>query len=382
MASLPESFGLVAIKDATTWLFRDDRWHPWTIRGDDDGFGPAAGALVASEPGRNAARIVGGDVAAGGWSELVLSVARYPYRDCDEDFLEDHDAIASAADLDCDLDGRLDACSERIACEDEATDVGCTLQPAYGTAGVEPDDNYGWSLDNVSSVYSLWIRRFKVRSDCPVPDSVWVWWDPGSFDGRSARIAVLSDPDGDGRPYDAQPMSERVVPLISGVSGWRRYAMPAVQPGPIGSHFYVAVEILEATFGDDSPMSVVRRDRLIGESAWVAASSQPFDLGGIDGSADVWPVVPLSTTTGLDTWFMIAAGCRHPSDLDGDFIPDECDACPGDLVGLAGVVDVFDLEQVLLGWGSDSPMVDLDGDGIVDGGDLATVLLAWGPCEG
>ena len=158
--------------------------------------------------------------------------------------------------------------------------------------------------------------------------------------------------------------------------------MPAVQPGPIGAHFYVAVEILEATSSEDSPMSVIRRDRLSGESAWVAASSQPFDLEGIDDSADVWPVVPLSTTTGLDAWFMIAAGCGHPSDLDGDFIPDECDACPGDLVGLAGVVDVFDLEQVLLGWGSDSPTVDLGGDGIVDGRDLAAVLLAWGPCGG
>ena len=380
MASLPESFGLVAIKDSATWLFRDDRWHPWTIRGDEDGFGPAPGASVASEPGRNAARIVGGDVAAEGWSEVVLSAARYPYRDCDGDFLEDHDAIEIATELDCDLDGRLDACSDGIDCPDGATDVDCALQPTYGAAGIEPDDNYGWSLDDVSSVHALWIRRFKVRSDCPIPDSVWVWWDPESFEGRSARIAVLSDPDGDGRPYDAEPVGERFVPLISGVSGWRRYVMPAMQPGPIDAHFYVAIEIQEATFGDDSPMSVVRRDLLTGESAWVAASSQPFDLGDLDGSADVWPVVPLSTTTGLDTWFMIAAGCGHPSDLDGDFIPDECDVCPADLVGLTGVVDVFDLEQVLLGWGSDSPIVDLDGDGIVDGRDLAAVLVAWGPC--
>ena len=90
----------------------------------------------------------------------------------------------------------------------------------------------------------------------------------------------------------------------------------------------------------------------------------------------------LSTTTGSDAWFMIAAGCGRPEDLDGDFVPDECEPCPEDVIGQFARVDAFDLEQVLLAWGSDAPRLDLDGDGVVDGVDLAAVLLAWGSCGG
>ena len=382
LASLPESSAMIGVKDGGVWLFRDDAWHPWSIRGDDRGRGPAVGAQVASQPFRNAARIVGGEYDAAGVHEVVLSAARYPLRDCDGDFLEDHDEVAADPALDCDLDGRLDACEAPIGCAEATLDDPCLLQPVYGAAAATVDTNLGWNLQDVPAVHSIWIRRFQVDPRCPAFDSIWIWWEPLSFQERSARIVVFSDPDGDGRPYDAQPLRQREIPLIAGTSGWRRYRIPPVSPGPVGGSFFVAVEIFQATRGGDSPMSVVRRDRLVGESAWVAASSRPFELADLDRSADVWPLVPLSTTTGSDAWFMIAAGCGRPEDLDGDFVPDECEPCPEDVIGQFARVDAFDLEQVLLAWGSDDPRLDFDGDGLVDGVDLAAVLLAWGSCGG
>ena len=55
--------------------------------------------------------------------------------------------------------------------------------------------------------------------------------------------------------------------------------------------------------------------------------------------------------------------------------------CPEDTDG-SGSVDVIDLVNVVLDWGSDGSANggDVDGSGIVDVTDLVNVVLAWGPC--
>ena len=53
--------------------------------------------------------------------------------------------------------------------------------------------------------------------------------------------------------------------------------------------------------------------------------------------------------------------------------------CPGD-TNADGVVDVTDLVNVVLQWGSADPGSDLNDDGVVDVKDLLEVILAWGPC--
>ena len=45
-----------------------------------------------------------------------------------------------------------------------------------------------------------------------------------------------------------------------------------------------------------------------------------------------------------------------------------------------GEVDVQDLVQVILDWGTADPDADVTGDGIVDVQDLVQVILDWGPC--
>ncbi len=53
--------------------------------------------------------------------------------------------------------------------------------------------------------------------------------------------------------------------------------------------------------------------------------------------------------------------------------------CPADTDG-SSVVDVVDLVNVILAWGSADPAADVNADGIVDVQDLIEVVLNWGPC--
>ena len=55
--------------------------------------------------------------------------------------------------------------------------------------------------------------------------------------------------------------------------------------------------------------------------------------------------------------------------------------CPGDTDG-SGVVDVNDLNNIILDWGTDGSahQADVDGSGVVDVGDLVEVILGWGAC--
>ncbi len=67
-------------------------------------------------------------------------------------------------------------------------------------------------------------------------------------------------------------------------------------------------------------------------------------------------------------------------DVDGDGVPDECDAepCPGDLDG-DGVVGGSDLGLLFVQWGGPGS-ADLDGDGVVRGSDLGLLFVGWGIC--
>jgi hypothetical protein len=61
-------------------------------------------------------------------------------------------------------------------------------------------------------------------------------------------------------------------------------------------------------------------------------------------------------------------------------VPDECQGCPdtnGD-----GMVDVDDLVNVILDWGTATAPNngDVDGNGLVDVDDLLMVIVSWGPC--
>ena len=57
-----------------------------------------------------------------------------------------------------------------------------------------------------------------------------------------------------------------------------------------------------------------------------------------------------------------------------------CDnVCPSDTNG-DQIVDVQDMVNVILAWGTDDAAADVDGSGVVDVNDLVQVVLDWGGC--
>jgi hypothetical protein len=58
---------------------------------------------------------------------------------------------------------------------------------------------------------------------------------------------------------------------------------------------------------------------------------------------------------------------------------DPADLCPAD-VNADGTVDVQDLVDLLLAWGTADPEADVTGDGLVDVQDLVALIVAWGAC--
>jgi hypothetical protein len=62
------------------------------------------------------------------------------------------------------------------------------------------------------------------------------------------------------------------------------------------------------------------------------------------------------------------------------FITEVTEPCPAD-VNCDLLVNVDDLTDLIIAWGTDDPRADVDDDGLVGIGDLLVVLLGWGPCR-
>jgi hypothetical protein len=71
------------------------------------------------------------------------------------------------------------------------------------------------------------------------------------------------------------------------------------------------------------------------------------------------------------------------ADDNGNGSPDACETptCPADVTG-DGLVNVDDLTEIILGWGScPGCPADITGDGQVNVDDLTEIILGWGECE-
>lgn len=127
-------------------------------------------------------------------------------------------------------------------------------------------------------------------------------------------------------------------------------------------------------------------------SAVAALGSLLDDLGGeVDaGSVRVFASItpqPDCNGNGLPD----ACDIAHGISLDGDHngTPDECEpgACPADIAGTNGLVDIDDLGLVITSWGEcpipcqvRTCLADVNHDCTVDIDDLVNVIVNWGPC--
>jgi len=94
--------------------------------------------------------------------------------------------------------------------------------------------------------------------------------------------------------------------------------------------------------------------------------SSTYELAGTIGQPDAGPVLGSSS-------FEVVGGFWMGGPVD---------FCPEDLANNDGLVNVFDLLELLSNWGTDGPGANLDQpNDVVNVFDLLGLLSAWGACE-
>jgi len=95
----------------------------------------------------------------------------------------------------------------------------------------------------------------------------------------------------------------------------------------------------------------------------------------INGSQDGFDISP-------NGQFIIFEGTLVNGQNGAFFITVTAPSCPADIAEGDNVVNVFDLLELLAGWGTDGPGSDLDEpNDTIDVFDLLVLLAAWGPCD-
>ncbi|MHC4908889.1 MAG: DNRLRE domain-containing protein [Planctomycetota bacterium] len=119
-----------------------------------------------------------------------------------------------------------------------------------------------------------------------------------------------------------------------------------------------------------------------GPYTWASTPELVADVQGwINGSLNAgWVIIGDESSAGTAKRFAsreaVDTGCGAvPPLLTIDY-----STCPADTNG-DGAVDVQDLVNVILAWGTDDIAADVNGDGTVDVQDLVDVIVAWGPCS-
>lgn len=102
------------------------------------------------------------------------------------------------------------------------------------------------------------------------------------------------------------------------------------------------------------------------DSGGGTSSSSSYELAGTIGQPDAGPELTSAS-------FEVVGGFWMGS-VD--------ETCPADIVGGNGVVDVFDLIELLSNWGTNGPGANIaePANDIVDVFDLLELLSAWGAC--
>lgn len=151
--------------------------------------------------------------------------------DCDLDAIEDDWEVVSGWELDCDSNGVPDAC-----------DLGFTSSPRY-----ERHDGSSEKAEGTAGPGTLiWMERFQARPGLDEIRSIGITFGESGLSpiiiGHPVEICIWSDPDGDGAPNDAVPISA-VSAVIEGPLGEDAQVIELARPLTIdvGSNFFVGV---------------------------------------------------------------------------------------------------------------------------------------------
>lgn len=259
--------------------------------------------------------------------------------DCNGNGIPDVVDLRRGTSLDCQGDGIPDECQLAQPFEYALDDGG--FEGAVGT----------------DQQHIAWLNRFVVEPGQGTLTGVDLQWGSG-VDGLSATVGVWSDPDGDGDPADAVLLQSVPVVAEAGFTGtWITVPLEELLLGPAGTSFFVGVWGIWPTAPSSYP-AAFDTSAPDGASWWIASATpiQPDSL--TSGAITEYGLI--SQVCGCDGDWMIRAlvcptgHCREATDIDGDGIPDACQAdCDGD-----GVPDDFQIGQ--------DPALDCNGNGVLD----------------
>ena len=362
-------------------------------------------------------------------ADAIPDICQSAGNDCDADGVPDLCQLESGGD--CNGNGILDACDIASfyaadidgsgvpdSCEDcngngqvdlldvefgETADCNDNLIPDECEFGDPEADRLYESSDGGADTYInliggtdfAWITQHVVEPGAEWIAAIDINWGL-AWPGQEAKVAVWSDPNGDGDPVDAELLRAVVTTPID-VFGSRmvRVKMPPTRIGDAGDSFFIGAWYRSPIGG--SPIVVDIDPPLTGRSWLVSgAAGAPTDLENMElnlyfdfsnydflmtAVAHDGTTFPgdCNVNTALDACDILDG---VSDDLDGDGVPDDCaTACAADFDG-DGDVDGGDLGSFFVQWGecADDCDADFNGDGTVDGVDLGVMLQSWGIC--
>ncbi len=310
----------------------------------------------------------------------ACDIASGAAQDCNGDSIPD---ACQLAGNDCNGDGIPDDCQiESNDCNGNGLPDDCDLfsgASADCNGDSVPDEcqlgePFSYRIDDGGAEFGIrsfgthmcWLSQFRVERGAGLVEALEM-----NFvflpDGATTTVGIWSDPNGDGRPDDAQLLASKVVPTFPlGVT--RVIDMPDTPIGPDGTSFFIGAYM--PVGANDYPGPLDTSGNAILGRCWIIGAEGPIDPSNIGGTAATietieealfpgkWIARALSTTTesdcngnGVLDACDIAAGISV--DADGSGRPDECEDC-----NLNGVLDSIDLSKGL--------SEDCNGDGLPD----------------
>ena len=350
---------------------------------DGDGVVDACAVADGLVPDCNGNLIPDGcDVAADPGSDLDANGIPDSCEDCNNNRLPDGlDVLNSGDSEDCNADGVPDECQLGI---DDVRPYDAHDGEAESGIGTGQQGWIFWAQGFEADEYRSAIRRVGI-------DFV------GQTANTRARVMVLSDPNGDGNPNDAEVLRQRNISIQQPNATAQQFVNfnPPVQLNPeekffIGVYMVLSESWFPAAF-DDS----------IGSAAsWVGFDPEAFEISELDSIA-LLTNLPSAGIQGVWAITGVPVYAGGENDCNENGVPDDCDIASGDStdVNLDGIldecqelclcdqdldrngqVDGADLGLLFTQWGGPGS-ADFNLDGSVDGEDLGLLFVAWGPCQ-
>jgi hypothetical protein len=267
--------------------------------------------------------------------------------DCNADGTSDLCELFAGTAADCNGNGIPDSCDLASGVDTDCNNNGipdyCEMHAAYRADDGSMDTAWGTDQPDFT-----WLNRFTVQPGGETVDALQIAWGWIPV-GTSAKVALWSDPNGDGDPQDAQLLWKSSSPVIVSAPAtdtFQTVSVPNVRVGEVGAVFFA---------GAYTPIYDLY-------NCWPAALDLSVPLGGSwmteSDNLDDLSASPLYAVDDFDGGvFLIRAHCAPPDcngngeldscdiaegtspDVNGNGVPDECDPdCNGN-----GVPDDMDI---------------------------------------